>query len=96
MVVKMNKYREVLEKIANYEEQLEDYYGGVSIDYAKFAYDIIDMAEKALKEAATGDPYLLLRKIKQIVNSDNFSALEVRAEILNLIKQFEKDNSCII
>lgn len=40
---------EALKKIANFKENIEDYYGGVSINYAKMVDDIIEIAKKALQ-----------------------------------------------
>lgn len=92
----MDKYREALEKIATHESNVEDYYGGVAVNWHQFSLDLIEIANKALLENAPADPWLLLRKIKQAVNNDNFSSLQMRAAILDLIHEFEKTNSCII
>lgn len=42
------KYRNILERIANYEENTEDYYGGVSINYGAMVKDIVKLASDAL------------------------------------------------
>ena len=44
-------YFDTLVRIANYDENFEDYYGGVSIDYFKIVNDIMSMARKAINKA---------------------------------------------
>lgn len=43
-------YEAALHKIASFKEHLEDYYGGVSINYSAMLNDIINIAAKALTE----------------------------------------------
>ena len=42
------KYLDALCRIANFEENLEDYYGGVSHNWQKFAHDIMEIAQDAI------------------------------------------------
>lgn len=44
------KAQEALKKIYYMRENIEDYYGGVSINYSKMAHDMEDIAESTLKE----------------------------------------------
>lgn len=44
------KYKKALQKIASFEENKEDYYGGVSIDYHAMVISMIKIAQEALKK----------------------------------------------
>lgn len=45
---KEHRLEEALRKISRFKENWEDYYGGVSMNYAKMVNDIIEIANTAL------------------------------------------------
>lgn len=47
---KLEKQTQALISIMNIRENIEDYYGGVSIDYCRMVHDMENIAELALKE----------------------------------------------
>lgn len=53
MELKMTReefYKSIIEKIANFDENLEDYYGGVAINYGEAFRDIVNLAKRALND----------------------------------------------
>ena len=51
---KLYKYKQALKTISEWDENLEDYYGGVSINYAKMTQDIIEFAKNAINNIEGG------------------------------------------
>lgn len=45
---KLCEYKQALQTISEWDQCIEDYYGGVSIDYAKMARDIIEFSKNAI------------------------------------------------
>ena len=48
------RYKTALEVLANYDENVEDYYGGVSINYSKMCHDMIDYAKAMINNIDKG------------------------------------------
>lgn len=47
---KIKKYEAMLKRLATFDENAEDYYGGVSINYYTMAHDMMKLADQVLKE----------------------------------------------
>lgn len=46
----IEKYQKILQTIASWEERIEDYYGGVFINWSEMCHDMIDFAKNSLNE----------------------------------------------